>query len=582
MKVAIYTRVSTQGQDTDRQESELKEMVKSNNWELVKIYTDVMSGLKDDSQRLGLHQLIEDAKQHLFDTILFSEFSRLSRKVLDLHQYIEQFRQLNITLYFQKQNIWVKPIGDISTDILLHTLSIMSKYEIDLMKERMLSGKINQFIKGNNASSSTTYGYTTVGKQLVINEEEANVVRKIFDMFVNKTPINQIIKYLTVNNIPTPSQRIRRESNERRLKKGKPTLNESISSWGNVTILYILKNETYIGKAKFTLKKENKVLEYCDERLRIISDKQFMMAQNQINYNKQFKSYPKKRKSLLKNKIKCGLCNSNGHIVYVKRQPYYTCYGHYNHKCSTTIRYKCTMLDGLIVYNILPILLHEDYRYKNKMNINLIKSKIETKNELINSIEISLNQIENKWIKYFNKAIEFDLNSKQIEDYKLNIDKEKLKLNKDLNQLKKEIIQLEKELKSIENENDINIDFNQILQPENHFQIKQLIENNIKEIRIIQISKSLGHIIIMMNDNTIYSILLHSGQLKTCYRLDNNLNRLFKDKEEIKQIKSDNNWNDDNVVARKIITNYYDILQPLPENINELIVFKPFDYQEFV
>ena len=79
-KVAIYVRVSTLGQTTDRQESELISLAESKGYEIVNVYKDVMSGMKDDEERVGLHQLIKDAQQHEFDIFFFQNFPDYQEK----------------------------------------------------------------------------------------------------------------------------------------------------------------------------------------------------------------------------------------------------------------------------------------------------------------------------------------------------------------------------------------------------------------------------------------------------------------------------------------------------------------------
>lgn len=123
-RAAIYIRISTQLQHADRQHEELTAYAKSNNLEVVKIYKDVVSGFKDENEREQLNQLLQDSENNLFDVILFSEFSRLSRKVSDLTKYIEVFQSNSKELFFQKQNIWVKEKNDLGTTILIQVLII--------------------------------------------------------------------------------------------------------------------------------------------------------------------------------------------------------------------------------------------------------------------------------------------------------------------------------------------------------------------------------------------------------------------------------------------------------------------------
>ena len=98
-KAAIYVRISTQMQHSDRQLEELIAFAENENYEIVEVYKDVLSGFKNEEERPSLAALLKDSVTNKFDVVLFSEFSRLSRKVGDLTNLIEVFQnnKLNST-----------------------------------------------------------------------------------------------------------------------------------------------------------------------------------------------------------------------------------------------------------------------------------------------------------------------------------------------------------------------------------------------------------------------------------------------------------------------------------------------------
>lgn len=145
--VAIYCRVSTQMQSTDRQKEELLALSKEKGWDVTddRIYVDVISGFKSGEVRPEFSRMLSEIIPKGITLILFSEFSRLARNATELLEQINFFREKKINLYFEKQDIWVTDKKtDLGSTILLHVLAVMSSYEIELFAERSLSGRINK------------------------------------------------------------------------------------------------------------------------------------------------------------------------------------------------------------------------------------------------------------------------------------------------------------------------------------------------------------------------------------------------------------------------------------------------------
>ena len=85
MRAALYLRVSTTGQDTARQERELRAVASSRGWEIVEIYTDNgISGSKGREKRPGFDRLHQDATRGKFDIVMSWSVDRLGRSLKDL------------------------------------------------------------------------------------------------------------------------------------------------------------------------------------------------------------------------------------------------------------------------------------------------------------------------------------------------------------------------------------------------------------------------------------------------------------------------------------------------------------------
>lgn len=103
--VAIYCRVSTQQQTTDRQKEELLKLASERGYEVDNnhIYIDIISGFKKGEVRPAFSQMITDVEKGEISMILFSEFSRLARNATELLQQINYFKDKNVTVYFKSK-----------------------------------------------------------------------------------------------------------------------------------------------------------------------------------------------------------------------------------------------------------------------------------------------------------------------------------------------------------------------------------------------------------------------------------------------------------------------------------------------
>ena len=202
-RTAIYIRISTsQQQQTDRQETELKEFALRNGLnfnEKTDMYIDIISGFKEGEARPQYSILKNKVEAGLYQQILFSEFSRLDRKPSNLLKSIEYYQSKNVLLWFGKQQMWVRDKSDISTQIMISVLAVMSQYEIELLTARGMDGKISAIRSHDiHIGGFTPYGYADnpIDHKLVVNPQEAEVVRRIFDFFIDGKSSYDIVTIL--------------------------------------------------------------------------------------------------------------------------------------------------------------------------------------------------------------------------------------------------------------------------------------------------------------------------------------------------------------------------------------------------
>lgn len=533
--VAIYCRVSTQQQTTDRQKEELLKLASERGYEVDNnhIYIDVISGFKKGEVRPAFSQMIEDIESGNITTILFSEFSRLARNATELLQQINYFKDKNITVYFQKQNITVNnDNSNIANTILLHVLAVMSSYEIELFAERSLSGKITKVQAGGGAGDEHAYGYKNDNKKIVINEKEAGTVNEIFKMYAEGISTINIADFLNVHNIPSPySTRVAQfieNRNKKGLEKKEYKFNVEKLKWRANTIARILSNRLYLGERNVTFYKPDptnvlptwkrtdreKIFEYKEqcEDLRIISNELFQAVQERLSTARYNKNNAIKHNNLLKDKLQCGECggnfsvgNSFANSSAQDGKRTYKCYGIISRKdkpktCDNGSEIRQTRLDGLVVTYCLKMFAEISIQNWNNDKINKLNKDIEEQGKFLEHKKNEKKEIEEEYkttlkrlMKVNNNVVE-ELISEATKNYEKNI----AIINKSIENTENAIISnkiLAGKLKKLQTSY-TNL-YNRMNEIRNNKEvIKELIAQNVEKIIVYRMNKLWNLIVI--------------------------------------------------------------------------------------
>ena len=135
IRAALYTRVSTEIQNTDGQEAEMKEYAKHRGWEVTRTYQDKMSGAK--SSRPELDELMADAKKRKMNVVLVWKFDRFARSVSHLLQALETFRAVGIEFVSISEQVDTStPTGK----MVFTVLGAVAELERSLIAERVRMG----------------------------------------------------------------------------------------------------------------------------------------------------------------------------------------------------------------------------------------------------------------------------------------------------------------------------------------------------------------------------------------------------------------------------------------------------------
>lgn len=152
MKAVVFSRVSsvTERQNTERQVYDLMEYAKVNNIEVVQVFEEKISGAKKNAERVVLQNCIDFVKSEKIDIILVSEFSRLSRSVWELLELIKMFRDMQINVFFQKENLKIFEDGKENPllPIYVSALGMVAQVERENIQFRLNSGRKLAIDKG--------------------------------------------------------------------------------------------------------------------------------------------------------------------------------------------------------------------------------------------------------------------------------------------------------------------------------------------------------------------------------------------------------------------------------------------------
>lgn len=199
LRVCFYARVST---DKDEQLHSLQSQIsffndyisKVPNWKFVGSYIDEGISGTLVKKREEFLKMIEDARIHKFDLILTKEISRFSRNTLDSIMYTQELLSNGVGVYFLNDNInTILP----DSELRLTMMSSIAQDEVRRLSERVSFGMKRSIDNGVVLGCSNIYGYVKDKGKLVIDEEQAEMIKIIFDRYANTTDgLSKVSRYL--------------------------------------------------------------------------------------------------------------------------------------------------------------------------------------------------------------------------------------------------------------------------------------------------------------------------------------------------------------------------------------------------
>lgn len=205
----------------------MKFIQERNDWTYIDDYADEGLSGTSTKKRTQFTQMITDALEGKIDLIITKSISRFARYTLDTIFYVRKLKDKGIEVYFEKENLWTL---DPKSELILTITASIAQEESRSIIQNVTWGKRVSFQQGKVSFAYRNFlGYKKVDDKLVIDEDQAVIVRLIYQMFlVEGKTASGIANYLKAQQIKTPA--------------GK-------SNWTKNTVNSILTNEKYKGDA---------------------------------------------------------------------------------------------------------------------------------------------------------------------------------------------------------------------------------------------------------------------------------------------------------------------------------------------
>lgn len=396
----LYPRVSTddqvrEGFSLDEQEKEMKKLCMYKNYQIYKVYREEGVSAKN-MNRPKFQEMIQDLKDGKINRIIVYKLDRLTRSIQDLEVICKLIEKYHCSLDSVSEEINTDTAMGV---FFIRMTTILAQLEIERTSERTKFG-LKGAAKNGHFCGKAPIGYRKINKKLVIDDLESEVVKEIFDDYVNGLSVCTITKKLNNKN----------------------ALNRN---WRTTTIDRMLSNYIYCGDYLYGKRAKNMKPIHLENICPAIIDKEtFKMVQTQKERN--LKNYTRKHTYVYMQKIVCSKCNKimGGSSSTSKNKPtqiYYKC-----NCCNTRINEKKIEKPLMLFLNdMLDYYLLIDNNFKSFFNEDL-NIEIDKYNKMLDKCNKKLKRIKEAYLDDLIDKDEFITEEKAI---KSQINDLELKLN---------------------------------------------------------------------------------------------------------------------------------------------------------
>ncbi len=428
-RAAAYARVSTNKQSDTSIETQfevIENFAQNGGIKVVKKYSDKItaSGAKE---RPEFSQMIADAYAKEFDVILVYKYDRFIRDEIEDQRLMKELEKNGIYVISCMERIDTStPAGRLQRWI----ISGINRFYIENLRQEIYDKTTKVAQKGYYLGGNVLYGYAlkTVKdpeasrnrKVYVINEEEAPVVRKVFEMFAKGHSYREITKYLN-------------ETLKVETRKGKP--------WSSSTVFDMLHQEKYGGI--YTFRRTSKHNSHAHRRdiIRvegvmpaIVDRKTFEAVRARFSSNPETRSSRVSSQALCKGILYCGICGSPMTITHNKGQ--YVCTRWRNRRDTEYNGMSIRKLDNFVLEYIRRVLLEDVDFEELARGYNAEKALHDAQlKERIEALETKKTEIQQKIQNAIEAVLEGSPLAQQLQDEAGKLQEELAKIDKELKKL---------------------------------------------------------------------------------------------------------------------------------------------------
>lgn len=257
LRVAAYIRVSTDLSDQENsyitQERYFHELITGNKqWKYIGIYSDYGLSGTGTEDRIGFIRLIRHCTEGKIDRIICKSISRFARNTADFSRTLLLLRELHVTIFFEKENL---DSAELQNEFILSVLGAYAQEESRSISSNIRLGQTMHMQQGN-VPNVAIYGYRFTGnwlytesgyryREIEVVEDEARIVRLIFEKTAEGRKFAEISRYLNVRKIPAPVSDYKKvRMNQARKGQLHSDLDDG---WNSRRIAQIVRNERYLG-----------------------------------------------------------------------------------------------------------------------------------------------------------------------------------------------------------------------------------------------------------------------------------------------------------------------------------------------
>ena len=404
-KVYIYTRVSTSmqidGYSLDAQKERLTKYAEGNDMVIAGEYSDEGKSGKNIAGRVDFQRMLNDiaCKKDGVEYVLVFKLSRFGRNAADTLTSLQFMQDYGVNLISVEDGIdSSKEAGK----LMVHVLSAVAEIERENILVQTMEGRKQKAREGKWNGGFAPYGYKLVDGELIIEEDEAEAIRIIFDKFVHTNlGYNGVVNYLNNNGI-----------------KKKARQNGYLTQFTTSTVKAILDNPVYYGKIAYGRRKTTKIegtrneyhvvaqkeFDVYDGRHKAIVDEQLwkdVQAKRRATASKLEKKHDLDHEHVLSGLVKCPVCGAGlyGNVKRAKRKDgsYYKTYFSYackhrlnkdGHKCDYHKQWSAEKVDNAVSEIIRKLVNNPRFSEVMKTKINTSVDTSEAEKELANAKKV--------------------------------------------------------------------------------------------------------------------------------------------------------------------------------------------------